>query len=85
MPSPKLLLDGPRKPTYIMPYLSNDDLPSTVRGHLPEHGQDIYRKVFNHAWQQYAEDPRQEEIAHCVAWAAVKRAYVKVGTEWLPR
>ena len=68
-----------------MPYLSNDDLPVSVRSHLPEHGQDIYREAFNHAWQQYATDPRQEEIAHRVAWAAVKRAYVKVGTEWAPR
>ncbi len=24
----------------IMPYLSNDDLPISVRGHLPEHGQE---------------------------------------------
>lgn len=68
-----------------MPYLTNDDLPLSVRGHLPEHGQDIYREAFNHAWQEYAESPRQEQIAHRVAWAAVKRAYVKVGTEWLPR
>ena len=29
-------------------------------------------------------DPRQEEIAHRVAWAAVKRKYRKLGDEWLP-
>ena len=68
-----------------MPYLANDDLPISVRQHLPEHGQDIYREAFNHAWLQYAGDLRQEEIAHRVAWAAVKRAYMKVGTVWLPR
>lgn len=68
-----------------MPYLTNDDLPISVRHHLPERGQDIYREAFNHAWQQYAGDPRQEEIAHRVAWAAVKRVYMKVGTEWVPR
>lgn len=68
-----------------MPYLTNDDLPISVRHHLPERGQDIYREAFNHAWQQYAGDPRQEEIAHRVAWAAVKRIYMKVGTEWVPR
>lgn len=67
-----------------MPYLSNDDLPISVRGHLPEHGQDIYREAFNHAWRQYTGDPRQEEIAHRVAWAAVKKVYVKVRTEWVP-
>jgi cation transport regulator len=56
-----------------MPYLTNDDLPTSVRQHLPEHGQNIYGEAFNHTWQEYAGDLRQEEIAHRVAWAAVKR------------
>jgi cation transport regulator len=56
-----------------------------VRQHLPEHAQDIFREAFNHAWQEYAADPRRKEIAHRVAWAAVKRGYVKAGNEWLPR
>ena len=68
-----------------MPYWTNDDLPVSIRRHLPEHGQEIYREAFNHAWEQYAGDPRREEIAHRVAWAAVKRAYVKAGSEWVPR
>ena len=68
-----------------MPYLTNDDLPLSVRTHLPEHAQDIFREAFNHAWQEYADDPRQEEIAHRVAWAAVKRVFVKVGVEWVQR
>ena len=68
-----------------MPYFTNSDLPAPVRGHLPEHAQDIYREAFNHAWQEYAEDPRQEQIAHRVAWAAVKKAYVKIGDQWMPR
>lgn len=68
-----------------MPYLTNDDLPMSVQRNLPEHGQDIFREAFNHAWQEYAGDPRQEEIAHRVAWAAVKKAYVKVGNEWVPQ
>lgn len=68
-----------------MPYLTNDDLPVSIQHHLPEHAQDIYREAFNHAWQQYADDPRQEEIAHRVAWAAVKRVYAKFGAEWIPR
>jgi cation transport regulator len=67
-----------------MPWLTNDDLPARVRQHLPEHAQDIFREAFNHAWLEYAGDPRHEEIAHRVAWAAVKRAYVKVGDEWVP-
>ena len=68
-----------------MPYPSNDDLPLSVRRHLPAHAQDIFREAFNHAWQEYADDPRREEIAHRVAWAAVKRFYVKLGTDWVPR
>ena len=67
-----------------MPYLSNDDLPQRIRGHLPEHAQDIFREAFNHAWEQYADDPRQEEIAFRVAWAAVKRSgYRKSDGEWV--
>lgn len=67
-----------------MPYRENDDLPDSVRLHLPGHAQDIYREAYNNAWRQYSDDRRQEEIAHRVAWAAVKRKYHKVGDEWLP-
>src|SRR5262249_10858200 len=70
---------------WTMPYFSNDDLPLSVRSHLPDHGQDIYREVFNHAWEEYAGDSRREEIAHRVAWAAVKRVYTKLGPEWVLR
>jgi cation transport regulator len=58
-----------------MPYLSNDKLPPAVRSHLPPEAQSIYREAFNHAWKTYARDVRQEEIAHRVAWAAVKRRF----------
>lgn len=68
-----------------MPYSTNADLPLPVRHHVPEHGQDIFREAFNHAWYRYAADPRREEIAHRIAWAAVKRVYVKAGPEWVPR
>ncbi|MGE0285016.1 MAG: ChaB family protein [Bradyrhizobium sp.] len=66
-----------------MPYRTNADLPASVRSHLPAHSQDIYREAFNHAFASHAGDPRQEEIAHRTAWAAVKRSYVKIGTEWV--
>ena len=62
-----------------MPYLINEDLPPRVRTHLPEHAQDIYREAFNHAFAAHAGDPRQEEAAHRIAWAAVKRSYIKPG------
>jgi cation transport regulator len=66
-----------------MPYASNIQLPVGVRRHLPNAAQDIYREAFNHAWATYAGDPRQEEIAHRVAWAAVKRKYQKIGKDWV--
>jgi cation transport regulator len=65
-----------------MPYAINDDLPASVRSHLPEHAQDIYREAFNHAFAAHEGDPRQEDAAHRIAWAAVKRSYVKVGDRW---
>ena len=69
-----------------MPYASNDQLPPPVRGHLPPAAQAIYREAFNHAWQAYGSEPRREEIAHRVAWAAVKRGYRKgEDGEWQPR
>lgn len=67
-----------------MPYLSNNALPSSVRNHLPPHAQDIYREAFNHAFVSHIGEPRQEEIAHRIAWAAVKRSYVKVCDQWVP-
>jgi cation transport regulator len=69
-----------------MPYASIDDLPNSVRGHLPPHGAEIYRRAFNNAWNSYADQgPSREEIAHRVAWAAVKRRYRKAGDIWIER
>ena len=64
-----------------MPYARNQDLPESVRDHLPEHAQAIYREAFNHAWDEYAHakdrrgDESREEVAHKVAWSAVKTKY----------
>lgn len=60
-----------------MPYVVNEDLPASVRNHLPLPAQSVYREAFNHAWSRYALDPRREEIAHRVAWSAVKRHWHK--------
>jgi cation transport regulator len=68
-----------------MPYSTNEDLPPPVARHLPPHAQDIYREAFNHAWAAHAGDPRQEEAARRIAWAAVKRSYVKIGNSWVAR
>lgn len=50
---------------------------------MPEHAQDIYRAAFNHAFESHRGDPRLEEIAHRIAWSAVKRQYEKVGDIWV--
>ncbi|MBV8564696.1 MAG: ChaB family protein [Methylobacteriaceae bacterium] len=68
-----------------MPYSTNSDLPDSVRGHLPAHAQDIYREAFNHAFAAHADDPRREEAAHRIAWAAVKKSYAKAGDRWVPK
>jgi len=68
-----------------MPYRVNSDLPPRVRSHLPEHAQDIYRETFNHAYAAHAGDREREKRAHMIAWAAVKRSYVKSDDEWISR
>lgn len=74
-----------------MPYHQNTELPSSVRNNLPEKAQEIYRKAFNSAWEEYKnpEDRRgnadREETAHKVAWAAVKQEYHKEGDRWVKR
>jgi cation transport regulator len=67
-----------------MPYASIEDLPRPLREHLPIHAQEIFRAAFNNAWTEYGAADR-EEIAHRVAWAAVKRKYYKQGNEWVER
>ncbi len=74
---------GPR--VSSMPYRFNSDLPPSVRNHLPDHAQDIYREAFNHAYAANAGESDREQRAHMIAWAAVKRTYVKDGEMWVPR
>lgn len=68
-----------------MPYRSNADLPPSVRNNLPPHAQDIYRAAFNNAFAAHAGAPNQEKRAHRIAWAAVKRSYVKRNNQWVAR
>jgi len=72
-----------RERTEIMPYLSVADLPEAVRRHLPPDAQEIYLKVFNHAWDEYARREDREAVAHKVAWTAVKKNYRKSGDGWV--
>ncbi|TDY82849.1 UNVERIFIED_ORG: cation transport regulator ChaB [Pantoea allii] len=75
-----------------MPYSKRTDLPDNVKHVLPAHAQDIYQQVFNSAWEEYKEakdrrgDDSREEVAHKVAWAAVKKEYEKGDDDkWHPK
>jgi len=66
-----------------MPYSTTNELPDSVLNVLPEHAQDIYKEAFNSAYDEYASaskrhgDEGREEVAHKVAWNAVKGKYEK--------
>lgn len=66
-----------------MPYTSTSELPDSVKNVLPAHAQDIYKEAFNGAWDGYKDpddrrdDVGREEVAHRVAWSAVKKKYQK--------
>jgi cation transport regulator len=68
-----------------MPYRDVQELPPSVRRHLPAHAQEIYLAAFNNAGREYAGRDDVESLAHRVAWAAVKRVYVKRGDAWVRR
>lgn len=68
-----------------MPYATDADLPARIRHSLPAHAREIFRAAFNAAYKSYGSSPRREEIAHRVAWAAVKKRYVKTGDDWVER
>jgi cation transport regulator len=70
-----------------MPFERIDDLPMSLRSHLPEHAQEIFRAAFNSAWATYASLPpdKREEICHRIAWSAVKKKYRKAGNFWISR
>jgi cation transport regulator len=56
-----------------MPYSTNNELPASVREHIPSHAQTIFREAFNSALEEYKDEAR----AFKVAWAAVKHKYEK--------
>ncbi|GIT97817.1 ChaB family protein [Sulfurovum sp. TSL1] len=74
-----------------MPYDTLNDLPDSVKENLPKHAQEIYKKAYNSAWDEYADaedrynNDSREETAHKVAWAAVKQSYEKKEGEWIKK
>ena len=63
-----------------MPYRVVQELPDSVRHHLPAHAQEIYLAAFNNAWRAH---PGDEATVHRIAWAAVKRRYHKDAEDWV--
>ena len=64
-----------------MPYTRITQLPKSVRNVLPIEAQQIFKKAFNNAWEQYG----NEESAMRVAWSAVKRKYKKGKYKWIKK
>ena len=66
-----------------MPYKDISGLPDPVQAHLPIQAQKIYMESFNSAFSQYKDPSKRkdgssvEEVAHRVAWSAVKKVYYK--------
>jgi cation transport regulator len=71
-----------------MPYGALSELPDSVKNNLPKQAQEIYMETYNSAWEQYAkpEDRRgndsREEVAHKIAWSAVKQQYEQRNDRW---
>src|ERR671914_784445 len=59
---------------------------------LPSHAQKIYSKAHKNALKQYQSPSKRrggkrqskEQVAHRVAWSAVKKEYKKKGDKWVP-
>ena len=60
---------------------------------LPSHAQHIYEKAHKNALKQYSSPSKRrggklqskEQVAHKVAWSAVKREYKKEGDRWVEK
>jgi len=60
---------------------------------LPSHAQHIYKKAHKNALKQYSSPSKRrggkrqskEQVAHKVAWSAVKREYKKEGDRWVEK
>lgn len=76
-----------------MPKLKEREaIPENLQEKLPKHAQDIYKEAHDNALEQY-KDPKKrrgdaslEEVAHKVAWKAVKTKYEKGDDDkWHPK
>ena len=72
-----------------MPYEKISELPPPVKDNLPAHAQEIFLASYNSAFDDWDKDKTEaprEVYANSVAWAAVKRSYVKNDAgEWVEK
>jgi cation transport regulator len=60
---------------------------------LPTHAKHIYKMAHKNALKQYKSPAKRrggkrqskEQVAHKVAWSAVKKKYEKEGDSWVPK
>ena len=76
--------------------IDNDDISKRTEkqiDQLPTHAQEIFKEAHKKALDQY-NDPKKrkggkneskEEVAHKVAWSAVKKVYKKEGDKWVKK
>lgn len=61
-----------------MYYVSNDDLPKSIKERLSPDAQDIYIDAFNASYERFAnslysgERKNSKRLAHKIAWATMK-------------
>lgn len=89
---PQKYEDGKNKKKKI----DNDDISDRTEkqiDELPTHGQEIFKEAHKNALDQY-KDPKKrrggkkeskEQVAHKVAWSAVKKVYKKEGDKWIKK
>ncbi len=65
-----------------MPYSTLEQLPRGLKDNLPPKAQLIYQEAFNSACKKYHGKSIAEQIAHRIAWAAVKANYEKHNGDW---
>lgn len=58
-------------------YDQKSELPSGVANNLPDHAQDIYLSAYNSAFEDHEDEDDAKQIAHRIAWSAVKQSYEK--------
>ena len=67
-----------------MPYASLADLPDSVKGALPKHGQEIFRAAYNSAYDGTCADREDlEACSNAIAWTAVGQKYKKTDDKWV--